>query len=250
MSELTDDERAIDAHFVNPATPSVVSQANAMVQACAPAPWIAETEVYLEELGFDDPTRKRLMREKGKLEAKTMMMQLAQQPQEQKHDATMYEMANILKSYRSGKISRMNAITLFDRIGIGEDEAVAMLYDAGDVVEAIGGAAAWSLISATEVKVYTDNLNRLTGVAKSAVERAISGIEYDGVAELRIKLFDAIEPFVAASTDMAAGLAAEFYDSVRERAVGERYGAQVASGHDPGRDRGCHTGVPAGNRRG
>lgn len=90
-----------------------------------------------------------------------------------------------------------------------------------------------SLISATEVKVYTDNLNRLTGVAKSAVERAISGIEYDGVAELRIKLFDAIEPFVAASTDMAAGLAAEFYDSVRERAVGERYGAQVASGHDP-----------------
>lgn len=142
MSELTDDERAIDAHFVNPATPSVVSQANAMVQACAPAPWIAETEVYLEELGFDDPTRKRLMREKGKLEAKTMMMQLAQQPQEQKHDATMYEMANILKSYRSGKISRMNAITLFDRIGIGEDEAVAMLYDAGDVVEAIGGAAA------------------------------------------------------------------------------------------------------------
>lgn len=142
MSELTDDERAIDAHFVNPATPSVVSQANAMVQACAPAPWIAETEVYLEELGFDDPTRKRLMSEKSKLEARSMMMQLAQQPQEQKRDATMYEMANILKSYRAGKISRMNAITLFDRIGIEEDEAVALLRDAGDAIDAIGGVAA------------------------------------------------------------------------------------------------------------
>lgn len=142
MSELTDDERAIDAHFVNPATPSVVSQANAMVQACAPAPWIAETEVYLEELGFDDPTRKRLMSEKSKLEARSMMMQLAQQPQEQKRDATMYEMANILKSYRAGKISRMNAITLFDRIGIEEDEAVALLRDAGDAIDAIGGVTA------------------------------------------------------------------------------------------------------------
>lgn len=142
MSELTDDERAIDAHFVNPATPSVVSQANAMVQACAPAPWIAETEVYLEELGFDDPTRKRLMSEKSKLEARSMMMQLAQQPQEQKRDATMYEMANILKSYRAGKISRMNAITIFDRIGIEEDEAVALLRDAGDAIDAIGGVTA------------------------------------------------------------------------------------------------------------
>lgn len=142
MGELTDDERAIDAHFVNPATPSVVSQANAMVQACTPAPWIAETEVYLEELGFDDPTRKRLMRDKRAMEAKSMMAQIAQQPKANGHEATMYEIANILKSYRSGKISRMNAITLFDRIGIEEDEAKAMLYDAGDVAEAIGGVAA------------------------------------------------------------------------------------------------------------
>lgn len=90
-----------------------------------------------------------------------------------------------------------------------------------------------SVISAIEVRAYTDGLNRLAGVARSAVERAISGIEYDDVSDLRIKLFDAMEPFVMASTDTAASMAAEFYDSVRERATGERYGADPASGHDP-----------------
>lgn len=90
-----------------------------------------------------------------------------------------------------------------------------------------------SVIPSYEVALFTDRINALTGVAKSAVEAAISGIEYESVAELRMKVLDAIEPFVAASTDMAAGLAAEFYDSVREQAIGERYGAQAVSGHDP-----------------
>lgn len=54
MSELTDDERAIDAHFVNPATAVRRVSRRTPGAACAPAPWIAETEVYLEELGIDD----------------------------------------------------------------------------------------------------------------------------------------------------------------------------------------------------
>lgn len=90
-----------------------------------------------------------------------------------------------------------------------------------------------SVISSFEVRAYTDSLNALTGVAKSAVENAISGIEYDDVADLRAKLLDAIEPFVTASTDTAAALAAEFYDSVREQATGSRYGANPVSNHEP-----------------
>lgn len=90
-----------------------------------------------------------------------------------------------------------------------------------------------SVIPSYEVALFTDRINALTGVAKSSVEATISGIEYESVAELRVKVLDAIEPFVAASTDMAAGLAAEFYDSVREQATGERYGARAVSGHDP-----------------
>lgn len=90
-----------------------------------------------------------------------------------------------------------------------------------------------SVISSFEVRAYTDSLNALTGVAKSAVENAISGIEYEDVADLRAKLLDAIEPFVTASTDTAAALAAEFYDSVREQATGSRYGANPVSNHEP-----------------
>lgn len=90
-----------------------------------------------------------------------------------------------------------------------------------------------TVISTAEVSAYTNALNSLTGVAKTAVEAAISGIEYSDVADLRIRLLDAIEPFVVASTDTAAALAAEFYDSLREQSVGERYGARPVSGYDP-----------------
>lgn len=73
-SELTDEEKGIQAHFKNPALPSIVSQADAMVKVAAAAPWIAETEVFLEEVGFDDATRKRLMSEKNKIQARQMLM--------------------------------------------------------------------------------------------------------------------------------------------------------------------------------
>lgn len=90
-----------------------------------------------------------------------------------------------------------------------------------------------AVISEHEVKAYTNGLNALTGAAKSAVSAAISGIEYDDVADLRVKLFEAVEPFVVASTDTASALAAEFYDSVREKTVGERFGARPLSAYDP-----------------
>lgn len=137
FSALTDDELDIDAHFINPAMPSVVTQAPAMVQACAPAPWIAETEVYLEEIGFDEPTRKRLMDAKARIEAQAMIAAEMQQPEQK--SATMYEIASIIKSFNSGKISRENAITLFAQLGIDKEEALEMLGDAKDVAETIEG---------------------------------------------------------------------------------------------------------------
>lgn len=89
-----------------------------------------------------------------------------------------------------------------------------------------------SVISAAEVELYTSRLNALTGAARESIASALSRIEYDSVADLRLKLFDAMEPFIVGSTDVAASLAAEFYDSVREQAVGERYGASPSSGYD------------------
>jgi hypothetical protein len=64
LDKLTEDERSITPIFRNPAMPSIVSQADAMVKIASVAPWIAETDVFLEQLGFDEGTRKRMLDQK------------------------------------------------------------------------------------------------------------------------------------------------------------------------------------------
>jgi len=131
-SALTKEEHSIAAHFKNPAMPSVVSQSDAMVKICSVAPWVAETEVFLEELGFDDATRKRLLSDKAKLEAKAMIAQQMAQPEEKPKEATMYETASVVKSYRSGRVTRKDALRLLAKAGVGDEEAVEILDDSGD----------------------------------------------------------------------------------------------------------------------
>lgn len=57
----------------------------------------------------------------------------------------MYEIASIIKSYKSGKVTRKNAITLFARIGVDKDEATAILEDADDSADTVD-----AMIAATE----------------------------------------------------------------------------------------------------
>lgn len=66
LDKLTDAERAISVKFKNPAMPSIVSQADAMTKIAGAAPWIAETETFLAEIGFDEATRRTLMTDKTK----------------------------------------------------------------------------------------------------------------------------------------------------------------------------------------
>lgn len=66
MGGLTDAERDFSVRFEDPSMPSSASQADAMMKVVASAPWIAETEVYLEQVGFDEGTRRRLMSDKTK----------------------------------------------------------------------------------------------------------------------------------------------------------------------------------------
>lgn len=139
FNQLDEEAQGIHAHFKNPAMPSVVSQADAMVKLVSVAPWIAETEYFLEEVGIDDASRARLLSDKAKLEAKAMIRNQMAQQQENKKQATMYEVASILKSYGSGKISKQNAINLFALIGIDADTASQMLADANDMGDAASG---------------------------------------------------------------------------------------------------------------
>lgn len=69
MAKLADEQRDFSVKFKNPSMPSAAAQADAMLKITTPAPWIAETEVYLEQVGFDEGTRRRLMSDKTKAAA-------------------------------------------------------------------------------------------------------------------------------------------------------------------------------------
>lgn len=84
-----------------------------------------------------------------------------------------------------------------------------------------------------EVENYTARLNLLSDASRRAVARLLSGIEYDDVADLREQLIEIFEPFLGAATDTAAAYAAEFYDSVREQAIGSAFGAEALSMRSP-----------------
>lgn len=73
---LTDEELGIMCNFRSPTMPSIVSQSDAMVKQATVAPWIAETDVFLEELGYSEEQRSRMRAEKQKANAKSAIAAL------------------------------------------------------------------------------------------------------------------------------------------------------------------------------
>lgn len=70
VDNITED---VDVCFKNPATVSMASIADAMTKQANVIPWIAETDVFLESLGYSDSQRARLKKEKAKAEAESRM---------------------------------------------------------------------------------------------------------------------------------------------------------------------------------
>lgn len=64
---------SIQPKFRNPATPSVVSQADALLKIAQAAPWIAETDVFLEELQFSDDQVQRLRTARARSQASSIV---------------------------------------------------------------------------------------------------------------------------------------------------------------------------------
>lgn len=138
LDDLTDEERSIRPRWKNPARPSLVSQADAMVKVISSIPWVADSQVALEELGFNEDQIIRLESDKQKAIAQSMLQQSMGEEGSTSRQPTMYETSSIIRAYRSGKISRRNAITLFGQIGVDEIKANEILADAQDVEEVIG----------------------------------------------------------------------------------------------------------------
>ena len=59
--------------FRNPAMPSVVTQADAMLKDVQAVPWLAESDVLLEELGFSDDQIQRLRSDRDRARTRALL---------------------------------------------------------------------------------------------------------------------------------------------------------------------------------
>lgn len=69
---------ALQAKFKNPAMPSVVSQADAMLKIAQVVQWMPESDVFLEELGFSDDQMQRLRSDRAKSQSRALVARYSQ----------------------------------------------------------------------------------------------------------------------------------------------------------------------------
>ena len=60
LSELTENERTVTAHFDDPAMPSDAANADAMIKIVSAVPDFAGTDVFWEKLGYGEDDRRRI----------------------------------------------------------------------------------------------------------------------------------------------------------------------------------------------
>lgn len=75
-NEMDDELATLTARWRNPALPSVIDAGDAMVKLIGAFPWLAETTVALEEVGFTDEQITRLLAEKRRNQAMGSLDQL------------------------------------------------------------------------------------------------------------------------------------------------------------------------------
>lgn len=76
IAGLSDVQRSVMPRFRNPAMPSVVSQADAMCKMISALPWLADSDVALEEFGFSDDQIRRLQSDRRQAQARERLTAL------------------------------------------------------------------------------------------------------------------------------------------------------------------------------
>ena len=73
VADLTEMERTITASFKNPARPSAVSQSDAIIKQISALPWLAESDVALEELGYGEDKIMRLREDRTRAQGRQII---------------------------------------------------------------------------------------------------------------------------------------------------------------------------------
>lgn len=76
LEELTDEERDVMPHFKNPATPSVSATADAALKIATVRPGFAQTDVYMEMLGYDQADIRRIKAQESRARGLLTLMEM------------------------------------------------------------------------------------------------------------------------------------------------------------------------------
>jgi hypothetical protein len=76
LEALTDDQKGIVAHFKNPAMPSVASTADAAIKIASARENFAETDVFLEMVGFDQADIRRIKAQEQRSRGRQLLADL------------------------------------------------------------------------------------------------------------------------------------------------------------------------------
>lgn len=81
---------------------------------------------------------------------------------------------------------------------------------------------------------FTKAINLVSADSRQKLADALAAVDYtQDVATIRDEVIAIMDVYCGGSTDLAAQLAAEFYDGIREFELGQRMGAVAQSGRDP-----------------
>lgn len=154
LADLTDEERDISVSFVNPAMPSIVSQADAMVKIAGVVPEFAGTDTFFEQIGMSEDIRRKALSE---MRRKKAAMDLAEAMEKENEEPMVALGANALRGqqmqavvtllgqYSSGKITKEQAINTLAAIGgitkgqaeeivIGETSAAQVIAESNEEI--------------------------------------------------------------------------------------------------------------------
>jgi len=76
LSELTDDQKDVIAHFKNPAMPSIAMSADAAIKIASARDGFASTDTFLEMLGFDKASIRRIKAQETRARGISVMNEL------------------------------------------------------------------------------------------------------------------------------------------------------------------------------
>lgn len=135
LDEMTPELRSLATRWGDPAHPSIVSQSDAIVKQISALPWLAESPVVLEELGYSGSQIARLMSDKRRAEASALLDRLsAQEPVDTAAESEASVPVEQAAPASRGGLDTSHAKEAFDALGV----AVRAGVDPQSALEVLG----------------------------------------------------------------------------------------------------------------